>query len=66
MRHPFSFTLAAKYSVMWVSFKLFYRHGITNNSIYSMAYNKHLSEAANAAIMPCQSKLKSKSRRPII
>lgn len=38
-----------------IPFKLFYRHGITNNSTYSMAYNKHLSEAANAAIMPCQS-----------
>lgn len=55
-----------RHRITVIPFKLFYRHGITNNSIYSMAYNKHLSEAANAAIMPCQSKLKSKSRRPII
>lgn len=55
-----------RHRITAISFELFYKHGITNNSIYSMAYDKHLSEAANAAIMPCQSKLKSKSRRPII
>ena len=29
-----------------------------NYSIYTMAYNEHLSEATNATIMPCQSKFK--------